>query len=196
MVSQDRLLYLEVYIMKKKIILITGSARKDSNSVTMADSFEAAAKVKGLEISRIDATKLEIDVCYDCGNCYSAGKACAFDDDFNKIADKLVNADGIVVACPVYWYTFPAKVKALIDKFYALYAGGYMFTGKKCALISCCEEEGMETFDGINFAFDKSFELMGAEIVGKVEITGVNEAGAIKNTDGEAKAAKLSELFV
>jgi len=182
--------------MEKKIILITGSARKDSNSVIMADSFAAAAKVKGFEISRIDATKLEIGVCHACNTCYSVGKACTFDDDFNKIADDLVNADGIVVACPVYWYTFPAKVKALIDKFYALYVGGHMFTGKKCALISCCEDKEMEAFDGINFAFDKTFTLMGAEIVGKVEITGVNDAGAIKNTDGEVQAAKLSELFV
>lgn len=182
--------------MGKKIILITGSARKDSNSAAMADSFAAAAKIKGLEISRIDASKLEIGVCHACNTCYSMGKACTFNDDFNKIADELVNADGIVIACPVYWYSFPAKVKALIDKFYALYVGGHMFTGKKCALITCCEEEGMETFDGINFAFDKSFKLMGAEIVGKVEITGVNNAGTIKNTDGEVQAAKLSELFV
>lgn len=182
--------------MEKKIILITGSARKGSNSVTMAESFEAAAKAKGLYISLLDATKLEINVCYACNTCYSAGKACTFDDDFNKIADELVNADGIVVACPVYWYTFPAKVKALLDKFYALYVGGHMFTGKKCALISCCEDEEIEAFDGINFAFDKSFKLMGAEIVGKVEITGVNDVGAIKNTDGEVQAAKLSELFV
>lgn len=182
--------------MKKKIILITGSARKDSNSIAMADSFEVAAKEKGLEIKRIDATKLEIGVCHACNTCYSVGRACTFNDDFNKIADDLLNADGIVVACPIYWYTFPAKVKALIDKFYAFYMGGNMFTGKKCALISCCEEKEVENFDGINFAFDKSFELMGAQIVGKVEITGVNDAGAIKNTDGEVQAAKLSELFV
>ncbi len=53
----------------------------------------------------------------------------------------------------------------------------------------------METFDGINFAFDKTFELMKANIVGKVEITGVKEEGEIKNTDGEARAARLAELF-
>lgn len=170
--------------------------QKNGNSIAMADSFEVAAKEKGFEIRRIDATKLEIGVCHVYNTCSDKGKACTFDDDFNKIADDLINADGIVVACPVYWYTFPAKVKALIDKFYALYEGGHMFTGKKCALISCCADTEMEAFDGINFAFDKTFTLMGAEIVGKVEIAGVNEAGAIKNTDGEAQAAKLSERFV
>jgi multimeric flavodoxin WrbA len=189
------IIYLEVFVMGN-IILITGSARKNGNSIAMADSYEVAAKEKGFEIRRIDATKLEIGVCHVCNTCYDKGKACTFDDDFNKIADDLINADGIVVACPVYWYTFPAKVKALIDKFYALYEGGHMFTGKKCALISCCADTEMEAFDGINFAFDKTFTLMGAEIVGKVEIAGVNEAGAIKNTDGEAQAAKLSERFV
>lgn len=179
----------------KKIVLITGSARKNGNSNLLADSFAAAAQNLGMEVTRIDATALKIGVCHGCGACYSTGRACAFRDDFETVAEQLNAADGIVIASPVYWYTFPAAVKAVIDKFYALYVGGHLFTGKKCALISCCEDENKETFEGINFAFDKSFELMEAEIVGKVEIPGLGDAGTVKQTDGEAQAAKLAELF-
>ncbi|HIU17416.1 MAG TPA: flavodoxin family protein [Candidatus Avidesulfovibrio excrementigallinarum] len=177
------------------VVVITGSLRKNSNSVALAEAFAAAARDKGLEVTMIDAARLDIGPCHACNSCYSAGKACVFDDDFNKVAEALTAAEGIVVACPVYWYTFPAKVKALLDKLYALYAGGRLFTGKRCALISCCADDGMDTFDGINIAFDKSFELMGAQIVGRVEIPGVQEPGDIRKTDGEAQAAGLAGLF-
>ncbi len=179
----------------KKIIILTGSARKNGNSSAMADSFEAAIKAKGMETVRIDTTKLQVKACTGCNTCYSTGRACTFTDDFNGISEELASADGIVIACPVYWYTFPAAIKAVLDKFYALYVGGHTFKGKKCALISCCEDANRETFDGINFAFDKSFELMEADIVGKVEIPGVSDAGDIKQTDGEEQAARLADLF-
>lgn len=182
--------------MSSKIVVITGSLRKGSNSVAMAEAFAAAARDKGLEVTTIDAARLDIGPCHACNSCYSAGRACTFDDDFNSVAEALVEADGIVLACPVYWYTFPARVKALIDKLYALYVGGHRFTGKRCALLSCCADSGMDTFDSINIAFDKSFELMGAQIVGKVEIPGVQEPGDIHKTDGEARAARLADLFV
>lgn len=182
--------------MSKQIVVITGSLRKGSNSVAMAEAFAAAARDKGLAVTMIDAARLAIGPCHACDSCYSTGRPCTFDDDFNTVADTLVKADGIVLACPVYWYTFPAAVKALIDKLYALYAAGHRFTDKRCALISCCADSEMETFDGINIAFDKSFALMGAQIVGKVEIPGVLEAGDIHKTDGEARAARLADLFV
>ena len=50
--------------------------------------------------------------CKACKACYSKGAACVFDDDFNEIAPLMENADVIVMATPVYWYTFPAQLKA------------------------------------------------------------------------------------
>jgi multimeric flavodoxin WrbA len=130
-----------------------------------------------------------------CNTCFKSGKACSHNDDFNEIANEILNADGIVFAFPVYWYFFPACIKLLIDKFYSFWIGGHTMKGKKVALISCCEEDNMEAFDSINIAFDKSFHLLDADIVGKVEIKGVNEAGAIRSTDGELRAAELVELL-
>lgn len=179
----------------KKIVLITGSPRKKGNSNCMANSFEKAALKKGMDVARFDATAMKINGCLACNQCYSKEQACYFDYDFDKIANELINADGIVISSPVYWYTFPAQIKAVIDKFYAIYSHGHTFEGKKCGLISCCEEENKNTFTGIEFAFDKTFELMKCENVGKVLIPGVVEVGDIEKTDGEKKAAALVELF-
>lgn len=177
----------------KKAVLITGSARKNSNTRALADSFEKAAKKNGISVERIDTYMLNLGPCHACDQCFKNGRPCAYNDDFNKYAYHVMEADAIVISCPVYWYTMPACVKAFIDKFYALYVGGHDFKGKKWAVMSCCEASEPETFDGLLFALDKSFELMGAESAGKILLTDVNEAGDIHNTDGLTQAEKLAE---
>lgn len=161
-----------------KIVIITGSPRK-GNSWAMVESFSQAIEKKGGEVYRYDAVKRPKDAA-----------------DYQELDEKLMAADGVVLAAPVYWYTFPADIKAVIDHFYFPYIKGQTFKGKKTALIACCEENSLETFKGMEFAFDKTMELMQAQIVGKVLVPGVLNATDIKNTDGEARAAKLAELFL
>lgn len=182
--------------MKHKIVVITGSARVNGNSSTMANAFIEESERLGYTVEKIDAPKLQIRPCIACNQCYSKGNPCVFDDDFNKIADKLLNADAIVIAAPVYWYSFPTAVKAVVDKFFALYSGKRLFSGKKCALLSCCEDNTMEAFNGLVFAYSESFKLMGAELSGEVLIPDVNEIGDILKTDGIERAKALaSNLF-
>lgn len=185
------------------IVIITGSARAHSNTTTMAEAFEAAAYIKAvgtgtpINIKKIDSTALNIGPCGGCATCYSTGKPCSYDDDFNTIAGDIEVADVIVFAAPVYWWTFPAKIKAVIDKFFAMYVGiENRFSGKKVALLSCCEDTDPHTFDGMKFAFEKSMELLHAEVFGEVLITGCLDEGDIKKTDGiDQSAALVNRLF-
>ena len=88
-----------------KIVVIKGSARKGGNSNSMADAFIEAAKGLGHEIVECNATKMNLNGCHGCMTCFKTGKACTHDDDFNTIADDLIEADGWVFSFPVYWYT-------------------------------------------------------------------------------------------
>lgn len=97
---------------------------------------------------------MKVGGCRGCYGCVTKGE-CVFRDDFDKIAADLQDADGIVIASPVYWYTFPAQIKAVIDRWFSLCVMGNDFSGKKADLLSCCEEETTETFDGIRFSFKK-----------------------------------------
>lgn len=161
-----------------KILIITGSPRK-GNSYAMVESFRKAAEGKGATVKIYDSVKRKNNAA-----------------DYKELDRDLIESDGIVLASPVYWYTFPADIKAVIDHLYFPYCKGNTFKGKKAALIACCEDTPMETFDGMNFAFDKTMELMEAEIVGKVEIPGVLNVGDIRKTDGEKQAAELAEKFL
>lgn len=110
--------------MCKKIVVITGSPRENGNSIAMTDAFIRAAKEKGHRVMRFDAAKMNVGGCQACETCYKTGKACSFDDDFNLIAPAVLDADVIVFSMPVYWYSIPAQIKAVIDKLYSFCVAG------------------------------------------------------------------------
>ena len=132
-----------------KIVVITGSPRKNGNSFAMTDAFIQEAEKRGHTIRRFDAAFLKIGGCHACMTCYKTGKACSFDDDFNDIAPAILEADAVVFTMPVYWYSIPAQIKGAIDRLFSLVVGGKEVAGKKWALIACCEEEDTTVLDGV-----------------------------------------------
>ena len=181
--------------MSKKIVVITGSPRKNGNSFAMTDAFIRAAEAKGYAVTRFDAAFRKVGGCHACETCYQNGKACSFDDDFNELAPSVLEADAIVFTTPVYWYSYPAQIKAVIDKLYALCVGGKDVAGKECALITCCEEEDMSVMDGVRIPYKRTAALLKWRSVGEVLIPGVLNRGDIDKTDGCKKAAALADLL-
>ena len=181
--------------MSKKIVVLTGSPRKNGNSFAMTDGFVNACEGKGYKVDRFDTAFMKIGGCVACDTCYKAGKACSHEDDFNKIAPIVEAADVIVFTCPVYWYTIPAQLKAAIDKFYCFFIGEKVssMAGKKAALITCWEDVRTDAGDGVLFAYKKTVELMNWSSIGEVMISGVNKVGEIHQTDGIAQAIKLAD---
>ena len=102
--------------MGKKIVVITGSPRKNGNSFAMTDAFIQAAEARGHTITRFDAAMKKVGGCRACETCFKTGKACSFDDDFNTIAPAILEADAVVFTMPVYWYSIPAQIKGVIDR--------------------------------------------------------------------------------
>ena len=181
--------------MSKKIVVITGSPRKDGNSFAMTDAFIKAAEGKGHTVTRFDAALKNVGGCHACETCFKTGKACSFDDDFNTIAPAILESDAIVYSTPVYWYSIPAQIKGVMDRIYSFVVGGKDVTGKECALISCCEEHDMSVMDGVRVPVERSAALMKWKMVGEVLIPGVLNVGDIEKTDGCKKAADLAEAF-
>ena len=179
--------------MSKKIVVITGSPRKDGNSFAMTDSFIKAAEEMGHTITRFDAAMMKIGGCHACNSCFKSGKACIFDDDFNTIAPVILEADTIVFTMPVYWYSIPAQVKGVIDRLYSLLIGGKDIAGKDCALIACCEESDLSVLDGVRIPIERTAALLNWNMVGEVLIPGVLNPHDIDQTDGCRQAAALAE---
>ena len=180
-------------MMSKKIVVITGSPRKDGNSFAMTDAFIQAAEAKGHTVTRFDAAMKQVGGCRACETCFKTGKACSFDDDFNTIAPAILEADAVVFTMPVYWYSIPAQVKGVIDRLYSFCVAGKDIAGKECALITCCEEEDMSVMDGVRVPLERSAALLKWKMVGEVLVPGVLKVGDIEKTDGYAQAAALAD---
>ena len=181
--------------MGKRIVVITGSPRRNGNSFAMTDAFIKAAEAKGHSVTRFDAALKKVGGCHDCKTCFKTGKACSFDDDFNLIAPSILEADAVVFTTPVYWYTFPAQIKGVIDRLFSFCIAGKDVAGKECALITCCEEDDMTVMDGVRIPYEKTAALLNWTSVGEVLIPGVYSVGDIDKTDGCKQAAALADKF-
>lgn len=181
--------------MGKKIVVITGSPRKNGNSFAMTDAFIQAAEARGHTITRFDAAMKKVGGCRACETCFKTGKACSFDDDFNRIAPAILEADAVVFTMPVYWYSIPAQIKGVIDRLFSFVVGGKDISGKECAVIACCEEDDLSVMDGVRVPLERSAALMKWKMVGEVLVPGVLNAGDISKTDGCEQAAALAGKF-
>lgn len=181
--------------MKKKIVVITGSPRKEGNSFAMTEAFIKAVEEKGHQVIRFDAAMKKVGGCHACETCFNTGKACSFDDDFNTIAPAILEADAVVFTMPVYWYSIPAQIKGVIDKLFSFCVAGKEVSGKECALITCCEEDDLSVMDGVRIPIERSAALLKWKMVGEVLVSGVLAVGDIIKTDGCQQAAALADKF-
>lgn len=99
----------------KNILVISASPRKGGNSDVLCDEFIKGAQKAGHKVEKIFLRNFKVNYCTGCGVCNSTHK-CVQKDDMAEIMDKMVNADVIVFATPVYFYTMDAQLKTLIDR--------------------------------------------------------------------------------
>ena len=101
--------------MGKKVLILSASPRKGGNSDTLCDQFLRGAKESGHQAEKIFLRDKKIGYCTGCGVCNKTHR-CAQDDDMAEVLEKMVRADVIVMATPVYFYTMNAQMKTVIDR--------------------------------------------------------------------------------
>ena len=106
--------------MTKKILVLSSSFRKGGNSDTLCDQFVKGAVEAGHQVEKIFINDKKIGYCHGCGVCNTTHK-CVLHDDMAEILEKMIAADVIVMATPVYFYTMDAQMKTLIDRCVARY---------------------------------------------------------------------------
>lgn len=107
--------------MSKKILVLSASPRKGGNSDLLCDQFILGAKEASNQTEKIFLRDKTIGYCIGCGTCFITKKGCSIKDDMDDILDKMIAADVIVMATPVYFYTMNGQLKTLIDRTCARY---------------------------------------------------------------------------
>jgi len=109
--------------MPRKIVFIQGSPRKNGNTRAVATMAIEAARENNADVVEIDATELEFKIpgCIGCRKCQQSEEfVCVIGDQVAQTVATLPEYDVIVMATPIYWYSYSAQIKILIDRMYSL----------------------------------------------------------------------------
>ncbi len=102
--------------MSKKVLILSGSPRKNGNSDVLCDEFARGAIQAGNEVEKIRVADKKIGYCRACYYCGDHGGECAIKDDMAEVLRKIIDSDVIVLASPVYFYSIDAQLKTVIDR--------------------------------------------------------------------------------
>jgi len=162
-----------------------GSPRIEGNTDLLLDEVLRGAQSQGAEVEKIIVDKLNIAPCREYHGCLKEGN-CVIRDDMDDIYPKLLNADCVIVASPIFFYGLTSQVKALIDRCQALWVRKYILkqnlsdSGRKGAFIAVGATRGKKLFDGAISTVKYFFQAIGVTYVDELLIRGVDKRGEIK----------------
>lgn len=134
-----------------KVLIINGSPRVNGNTSIAIREMDAIFKASDVETEIIQVGQMDIRGCIACSKCFETGK-CVFNDIVNELAQKFEEADGLVIASPVYYASANATLIALLDRLF--YSTHFDKTMKVGASVVCARRGGCSsTFDELNKFF-------------------------------------------
>ncbi|MCR5327892.1 MAG: flavodoxin family protein [Saccharofermentans sp.] len=151
-----------------KVLIINGSPRKDGNTSIALDEMVKIFEAEGVEAEVVQIGNRNVRGCIACGTCHEKGK-CVFDDVVNELSPKFEEADGLVVASPVYYASANATLIACLDRLF--YSTHFDKTMKVGASVVCARRGGLTaTFDELN----KYFTISGMPVASSQYWNGVH----------------------
>ena len=134
-----------------KVLMINGSPRVGGNTAIALKEMEKAFEKNGIEVETVQIGNKAIRGCIACGTCAKKGQ-CVFDDAVNEVAPKFAEADGLVIASPVYYASANGTLVSFLDRlFYSCHCDKRMKVG---AAVAVARRGGLSaTFDELNKYF-------------------------------------------
>jgi multimeric flavodoxin WrbA len=179
-----------------KVLGIMGSPRRQSNTEILLDKALEGAKEAGAEVEKVLVSKLRISPCLEIYACFKDGN-CSIKDDMQTLYDKLLEADHIIFASPIFFYGITSQAKAVVDRCQALWARRHVLgMGKedkrerRGLFISVGATRGEKLFDGAVLTVKYFFDAVGVKYSGDLLIRAIDNKAQI----GEHPAA-LEDAF-
>jgi len=169
-----------------KVLGIMGSPRRQSNTEILLDKALEGAREAGAEVEKVLVSKLKISPCLEIYACLKDGD-CAIKDDMQALYEKLLEADHIIFASPIFFYGITSQAKAVIDRCQALWVRRHVLgIGKedkrvrRGVFISVGATRGKKLFDGAVLTLKYFFDAIGVKYYGDLLIREIDKKGQIK----------------
>lgn len=169
-----------------KVLGIMGSPRRQSNTEILLDKALEGAREAGAEVEKLLVSKLKISPCLEIYACRKDGN-CAIKDDMQLLYKKLLEADHVIFAAPMFFYGVPSQAKAVIDRCQALWVRKHVLgmgkEGKRerrGLFISVGATRGAKLFEGAVLTVKYFFDAIGVEYSADLLVRGIDDKGQIR----------------
>jgi len=172
-----------------RVLGFSGSPRTNGNTELLLKEFLRGAADAGAQTELIQLKKVRFDPCISCNRCFKTGK-CEVEDAFQPILKKILEADHIVLASPIYFMALSAWAKILVDRCQCLWARKYVVNDpvpltrggvtRKGVFISTAGSTVKNAFEGAKFSMKFFFDAIGVKYYKDLCYLHVDDKGAIK----------------
>ena len=177
--------------MKKKVLILSSSPRRNGNSELLCEQFMQGAQKAGHSVEKIFLKNMRINYCTGCGSCYNNANPCPQKDDMGVILTKMIDTDVIVMATPVYFYTMSAQMKTVIDRTCSRYTE---INNKEFYFIIAAAENNKQDMERTIEGFRGfTYCLEGAVEKGVIYGTGAWKVGDIKQSPAMEEAYEMGK---
>ena len=175
--------------MGKTVLIVSSSLRKNGNSETLAAAFANGAREADHSVETVHLCEKQLGFCRGCLACLKLGH-CVIQDDAVGITAKMHDADVLVFATPVYYYSVCGQLKTMLDRANPLFGSDYAFT--EAYLLATAAEDGRSTFDGAKKAVQGWIDCFSrCTLAGTVFAGGVNGVGDIAGRPALDRARRM-----
>lgn len=173
--------------MNVKVLGISTSPRRDSNSDLLLQQALAGAEATGAETEYIRLRNFNIAPCIECNSCFKKG-VCRVEDDYQMLSSKMLEADRLIFATPIFFMTVCAQAKALIDRCQCLWAHKYVLkqplitTGhdRRAMVIAVGGTKSKKMFDSVRLTAKYFLDVLEMNYAANLFINNIDEPGQVK----------------
>ena len=180
--------------MSKKILVVTGSARRNGNSDQLAQAFARGAQKAGHHVTLFSAAQKRIGGCLGCDLCWSQGRPCIQNDDMTEAYPLFQEADVLALASPVYFSCLTAQLKAFLDRTYcfgSLSEEHKSHIRESVLLLTAGDAPERAVFDAPLKIYRDTIRFWKVQDRGIIKAGGLGEKGAIQGTHWLQEAEAL-----
>ena len=185
-----------------KITIFLGSPRKNGNTAKLLKKIEEY--FKNLKYEIIFLPEYNIKPCKECFVCQKNenSPACAIKDDMQIMYNKMSEADMIILACPIFCWSFPAQIKAFLDRTFCLdkfYEDGTyksLMKNKKAALALTALGDEFEGADLVVQAYERMLKLHRMKDIAKIAICNFTSPAILEESLILSKVKKFSHIII
>ena len=178
-----------------KVLGILGSPRREGNTEILLDEALRGAGDHGGLCEKVILRDLKITPCLEIYKCAEDG-VCAIQDEMQGLFPKIIQAERLLLASPIFFYSVPALAKAMIDRCQSLWAKKYILklpvspiADRKGVFISVAATRGKKLFDGVRLTVQYFFDAIDVAYSDELFVRGADEKGEVRDQPEALKAA-------